>query len=71
MIGGSKKLNRACLTVVADDDSKVRLLLGREGIAYAGDGSDELIPADLFTQIAVAFEREVFKGTAWGQGPVK
>ncbi len=37
----------------------MRLLIGGQGIADAGDGADEFVPADLFAQIAVVTEREI------------
>ena len=51
--------------IIADGDSQVRLLVRGQGIADAGDGFDELIPADLFAQIPAVLEGKV---TQWATG---
>src|SRR5450755_971801 len=51
--------------IIADGDTQVRLLVGGQGIADAGDGFDELIPTDLLAQIPAVLEGEV---TQWATG---
>ena len=63
-VGGAENFDGAVLAVVAGGDAEVRLLVGRKGIANAGDGLDQLVPADLFAQVAVVLEREIAQRAA-------
>jgi hypothetical protein len=58
-IGWAEDFDGSVLAVVAGCDAEMCALVGGKRIADAGDGSDQLVPADLFTEIAVALQREV------------
>src|ERR1039458_2124553 len=66
-IGGAEDLDGSILAVVAGGDAKMRLLIGREGVANLSDGTDEIIPAELFAEVAVAAEGEVAERAAVGE----
>ena len=58
-VGAAEDIDGAVLAVVAGGDAEVGLLVGRQRVADLGDGADELVPADLFAQVAVVAESEV------------
>src|SRR5271156_3218767 len=59
VIGRAKNLDGALLAIIPYGDAETCLLVRRQRVADAGDGCDQLVPAEFFAQVAVAAEREV------------
>src|SRR5581483_2637244 len=67
-IGAAEDLDRSILSVVAGCDAEVCLLIERQGIPNSGDRLHQLIPTDLFAQIAVSLQCEVAERPTPGDG---
>ena len=68
LIGGAEQLDCAIFAVIANDNAQAGLLVCGEGIANAGDGLYQLLPADFFAQVAVALQRKIAQRAAGASG---